>query len=78
MAESALDNQALLKRTLVTAGAMVGACVLFVGTVTLIAVGIVGHAVSGTSGAASDAGPAATTAIPRGKINVPAAPVPSK
>ena len=41
MTESALDNQALVKRSLVTAGVMVGSCVLFVGTLTLTAVAIV-------------------------------------
>ena len=60
MTESAMDNQALLRRTLVTAGTMVGGCVLIVGTLTLVALAIVEHAVSPADSAAStDAGLAA-------------------
>jgi hypothetical protein len=67
MTEGTMDNQVLLRRTLMTAGAMVAACVLVVGTLTLIALTIVGHAVSSQGQAdALDAG--VTPALnPRGK-----------
>jgi hypothetical protein len=66
MTESAMDNQVLLRRTLVTAGTMVGGCVLIVGTLTLIALAIVGHALSPADGAAAaDAGVPAAPAHPR-------------
>ena len=63
MTESAMDNQVLWRRTLVTAGTMLGGCVLIVGTSTLVALAIVGHAVSPSQGdAAADSG--AATALP--------------
>jgi hypothetical protein len=59
MTESAMDNQTLLRRTLVTAGTMVGGAVAIVGTLTVVALAIVGHAVSPTDSAAgTDAGAA--------------------
>jgi hypothetical protein len=57
MAEpSSLDNRTLYRRTLVTAGAMVGACVVFVGTLTLVAWSLVGRAVGLDTEAQADAG----------------------
>ena len=47
-----MDAEPILKKTLVTMAAMVGACVVFVGTLSLTAVLVTSHAVNpnGTSG----------------------------
>jgi hypothetical protein len=55
-----MDSEPILKKTLVTVGAMVGAWVAFVGTVSLVAVLVTSHVV-GSSGEASDTGGSVTT-----------------
>jgi hypothetical protein len=76
MPESAIDNQLLLRRTLVTAGTMLGGCVLIVGMLTLIALAIVGHAVAPAQETAADGG-AAPALTAGGKAGAPLA-VPTK
>jgi len=47
MTSAPTDNRTLLRRTLITSGAMLGACVALVGTLTFIASSAAGHAMSG-------------------------------
>ena len=51
---SPLDNRALLRVTLLTVGAMVGACVVVVGSLALVAGAIASHAVAPSDSASSE------------------------
>src|SRR5262249_14143378 len=62
--DTALDGRSLLRKTLITMAAMVGACVAFVGTLTLICVVIVRGAVGPASPASES-----PTLIPADKIH---------
>jgi hypothetical protein len=67
MVDGTIENAALVRRTLVMAGAMVGACVAVVGTLTLAAVLVVGHAVGSSTTGASNGGvvpPGAVRTVP--------------
>ncbi|MGO9833678.1 MAG: hypothetical protein ACLP1X_05635 [Polyangiaceae bacterium] len=76
MPDAPMDNETLLRRTLVTAGAMVGACVVIVGTLTLIASVLVGHAVA-PAGEGSAAASAAPPNTPRLTPNILRPPSPN-
>lgn len=70
MPDAPADNRMLVRRTLITVGAMVGACVVAVGGLTLVAVTVVAHTVGApsetTGGASSSSAPGAIIARPRG------------
>lgn len=65
-----MDGEPILKKTLVTMAAMVGACVAFVGTLSVVAVFAVTHAVGGGGGGGGSGSGAG--AAP-GAIDAPAA-----
>ncbi len=70
MPEGPLDNRTLIRRTLMTAGAMLGACMVVVGTIALVASAIVSHAVSPSSETASAPG-----LVPASDVHGPVAPI---
>jgi hypothetical protein len=51
-----LDNRSLMKRTLITVGAMVGGSIVLVGTLTIVASSVVGRAVSAPDSSTSASG----------------------
>jgi hypothetical protein len=54
MTSEPTDKRELLRRTLIISGALVGACVLFVGTLTLVAASALGHAIADTGSTGSE------------------------
>ena len=72
MADANIDNRTLLKKALVMAGAMVGTCVVLVGTLTLVVNAIVTHAVSPASEESAGSGALVPAANVHG--SVPGAP----
>jgi hypothetical protein len=51
-----LDNRSLMKRTLITVGAMLGGSIVLVGTLTLVASSVVGRAVAAPDSSTSAPG----------------------
>jgi len=77
MPDLTIENRMLLRKTVMTVGAMVGACILFVGTLTLLVSAVVGGALAGGSAsdeASANALPNTRPALPTAKTSSPAPP----
>jgi hypothetical protein len=76
MPDLTIENRMLLRKTLMTIGAMVGACILLVGTLTLLVSAVVGGALagSGSDQASANASPNIRPALPTAKTSSPAPP----
>jgi hypothetical protein len=59
-----MDSEPILKKTLVTMGKMVGAWVLFVGTLSLVAVLVTSHVVGASPSASTASDPSVSGANP--------------
>jgi hypothetical protein len=64
MPDLTIDNRTLLRKTLLTAGVMVSACIVLVGTLTLLASAIVGGALAGPGSDETSANAASNPRMP--------------
>jgi hypothetical protein len=59
-----MESEPILKKTLVTVGAMVGAWIAFVGSVSLVAVVVTSHVVGASDSSERETSGAATAPVP--------------